>query len=193
LTDDGLYERILNEGATRGLPELFTESTEHLRRPATICISVTGTSDPLTCICLRSHDASPTGRPSRLVARTANCLKLVGYFIGPIEVWDGAPPRPKPPGPSIPDLNRPNEISNKFQAVCRAGDQATARKIRLCVALRDLPELFTESTERLGLPVGDASWLRRQMHVKGSEVPVTELSVKSSGRPRVAPSLRMRS
>ncbi|OQE14060.1 hypothetical protein PENFLA_c041G02346 [Penicillium flavigenum] len=113
LTDDGLYERVLNEGATRGLPELFTESTERLGLPVGDAswlrrqMHIKGSEVPVTEIhmvagllrWIAKGDTQPYFTRSGLVARTANCLKVVGYFIGSIEVWDGAPPRPKPLGP----------------------------------------------------------------------------------------------
>lgn len=42
-------------------------------------------------------------------------------------------------------------------------------------ATRGLLELFMESTEELGLLIGDASWLRRKLCFKDTEIPVTEI------------------
>ncbi|KAL2866127.1 uncharacterized protein BJX67DRAFT_356642 [Aspergillus lucknowensis] len=113
LTDDGLYERVLNEGATRGLPELFLKNIERLGLPIgdaswlSSRLRFKDTEIPLTEIhmiagllrWIARGDVEPYWTRSGRVARAASCLKAVGYSIGSIEVWDGMPPRPKPFGP----------------------------------------------------------------------------------------------
>jgi hypothetical protein len=108
---------IINEGATRGLPELFEKVARDLPEPAkrwqfspkvsgpyanrlqNFEISLVGSLlEWITNYATKGSD--PYFTRSSLAIRTAAYLKAVGYSIGPIVVWDGqgSPPQPRPRG-----------------------------------------------------------------------------------------------
>lgn len=105
---------IINEGATRGLHELFERVAKDLPGPAkrwqfspkasipyenrlqNFEISlVGGLLEWITNYATKAND--PYFTRSSLAVRTAAYLKAVGYSIGPIVVWDGqgSPPEPR--------------------------------------------------------------------------------------------------
>jgi hypothetical protein len=115
LLEDDVLPKLLNEGVTRGLPELFLKSVTSIGLPNLNSESYYGkphTSDPakpvhsdlsmvaglLKWITQRKRD--PYLTRSSLVARIAGYLKLIGYNIGSIQLWDGSPPISRASGPN---------------------------------------------------------------------------------------------
>lgn len=98
-------ERVLNEGAARGLQQRFTTAIENKRIP-------TGNGKKLRQLVdaddgsefglvggllswIASRNREPYLTRSSLVARVATCLKEIGYNIGHIRTWGGEGTRPK--------------------------------------------------------------------------------------------------
>ncbi|KFY84999.1 hypothetical protein V500_08798 [Pseudogymnoascus sp. VKM F-4518 (FW-2643)] len=113
LRENTTMDRLINEGATLGLPTIFLEVSQRLGLP-------TGDGNWLN---RKLHEGDLDLRPtewhfvigllrwlgsgmntpyltrSGLVARVAGYLQAVGYGIGSIIKWQGSPPRPRIPSP----------------------------------------------------------------------------------------------
>ncbi|GIK00896.1 hypothetical protein Aspvir_004925 [Aspergillus viridinutans] len=102
--------KILNEGATRGLTEIFTAAVDQLNLPywnpsqhtnereSTIDESAAITdmhyvNSFLRWVTLPGKETYFTR--SIMVVHVAACMKAVGYRIGEIQVWDGSGARPR--------------------------------------------------------------------------------------------------
>jgi hypothetical protein len=117
LSDYDIRQRIINEGASRGLTTLFNDAVGALNLPPGDCgwvkaeikkdwyehMDYEPSEVHMVGGMLRwiSHQSTtPYFTRSGLVARTAVYLKTVGYMIGVVEYWDGLGNPPSSLGPN---------------------------------------------------------------------------------------------
>ncbi|RII09105.1 hypothetical protein CUC08_Gglean007506 [Alternaria sp. MG1] len=117
LSDNDVRQRIINEGASRGLSKLFNDAVKALNLPPGDCAGVKAEikktwqehmdyepSELHMVGGLLKWISQPTTTPyftrSGLVARTAVYLKTVGYLIGVVECWNGVGEPPSALGPN---------------------------------------------------------------------------------------------
>ena len=110
MTDN--YSIILNEGATRGLPQHFAQAIANLKLPANEGSARQSWNDDLLKVCSNSELSLVAGllrwigmedkqtylTRSSLVLKVAACFKSIGYVIGPLRTWKGGGERPNPDG-----------------------------------------------------------------------------------------------
>ena len=110
LTDN--YSIILNEGATRGLPQIFTQAVANLKLPANEANARQNWRDELLVQYGNSELSLVAGllrwigmeekqtylTRSSLVLKAAACFKSIGYIIGPLQTWKGSDNQPRPYG-----------------------------------------------------------------------------------------------
>ena len=104
LNDETHIQRILNEGAARGLTKLFASVMTALNLPEGdrewLHANLSTEDDKILLPTeiqmvvgmlkwLHSDDRRSYATRSALVAQVTLCLKRVGYTIGKIQVWDG--------------------------------------------------------------------------------------------------------
>jgi hypothetical protein len=113
LNEDTVLQRILNEGSSRGLTDLFVTQVENLNLPLgdREWLQSTCGGDPDSPLTTEAHMVGGLlkwiGRDSTevyftrsgLVARVATYLKAIGYLIGSIKIWDGQGDTPRRLGP----------------------------------------------------------------------------------------------
>ncbi|KAI4143079.1 MAG: hypothetical protein L6R39_004711 [Caloplaca ligustica] len=158
---------ILNEGASRNFKEMFLRAAAELpqatrrwqfpvetmdgdpRRPEHFELSLLG--GLLVWITKTSSD--PYYTRSSLAARNAAYLKVIGYPIGPILVWDGrgSPPEPRPKGVVL-------VIGGSFDT-----DTARAPFVRVPVADSDTILKFYYRDETVGSMLINALGVKLQL------------------------------
>jgi hypothetical protein len=114
LSDKITLQKILNEGASRGLPKLFIDAISSSNLPAgdrewihENCASK-GADFHLTEVhmvgglvrWIGEQSSTPYLTRSGLVARVAIYLRTVGYMIGRVKSWDGSGSEPPSLGPN---------------------------------------------------------------------------------------------